>query len=287
MAFTIEDIVDVSITYGDRPISTRSFDIPLLLVSHNLWTDRTKIYTDADELLDDGFVDGSPAYKMATDLFSGIKKPRQIVLGRRELTDYRVTFDVANSTAYTINIYVDTGSSTYTKAFTYTSDSDATASEIATGLAALIEADGDINASIAASNSSGTMVLAPQNNGLIHVGSVTTNLSISATSPETVGTALGEIVDENDAWFFILSPSHSSTDIQGLAEYSAGNKKIYFASSQEAAIVTSSTVDLASVLNGYQYDNTVLIYHKKADKDWPEAAALGSVCSADPLILMV
>ena len=60
------------------------------------------------------------------------------------------------------------------------------------------------------------------------------------------------------------------------------NKKIYFTSSQEAAVFTSSTVDIASVLNGFQYDNVVLTAHKKADKEWPEAAALGSVCSSIP-----
>lgn len=282
MAFEIEDIVDVSITYGDRPISTRAFDIPMLLVAHNLWSERTRIYTDADDMLDDGFADGSPAYKMAADLFSGIKKPNRIVLGRRSLTDYRVTFDVANSTAYTINLYVNTGSAEYTKTFTFTSDSDATASEISAGLAALIEADGDINASVAASNSSGVLVIAPQNTGLISVGSVTSNLSIAATSGETVATAIAAIEDENDEWFFILSPSHTSTDIQGLAEYASANKKIYFTSSQEAAVFTSSTIDIASVLNGFQYDNVVLTAHKKADKEWPEAAALGSVCSSIP-----
>ena len=282
MAFEIEDIVDVSITYGDRPISTQSFDIPLLLVTHNLWDERTRIYTSANDILADGFADGGPAYKMASDLFSGIEKPREIVLGRRELTDYRLTFEVANSTVYTINLYVDTGSATYTKTFSYTSDADATSSEISAGLASLIEADGTINSSVAASDSSGTLVIAPQNTGRLYVGAVTNNILIASTSPETVGTALAEIDVENNEWFFILSPSHSSTDIQGLSEYASANKKIYFTSSQEAAIFTSSTVDIASVLNGYQYDNVVFTSYSSADKEFPEAGALGTVCSATP-----
>ena len=282
MGFAIEDIVDVSITYGDRPISTTSFDIPLLLVTHNLWDDRIQIYTDADELLDAGFVAGSPAYKMASDLFSGIKKPRQVVVGRRELTDYRLVFTVANSTAYTISLFVNTGSATYTKTFTYTSDSDATASEISAGLAALIEADADINASVAASDSTGTLVIAPQSNGRLTVGASTSNISISSTSPETVATAIAAVEDENDEWFFIISPSHTSVDILALSEYAAANKKIYFTSSQEAAIFTSSTADIGSQLNAFQYDTTMTAAHHKADTEWPEAAALGSVCSAIP-----
>lgn len=282
MTFKIEDVVDVSVVYGDRPLSIRAFDVPLLVVSHNLWDERARIYTDLDGVAADGFVAGSPTYKMVADLFSGVKKPNKVILGRRELTDYRLTFTAQNSTAYTINLYVDTGSNTYTRAYTYTSDSSATTSEISAGLAALIEADGDLNASVAASDSSGTLVIAPQNTGRIHVGAVTTNMTISATSPEVAATAIGNIEPENDEWFFILSPSHSSTDIQSFAEYASANKRIYFTSSQEAAIFTSSTVDIASILNSASYDNVVMIAHKSADKEWPEAAALGSVASAIP-----
>ena len=128
----------------------------------------------------------------------------------------------------------------------------------------------------------GTLVIAPQNTGRLYVGSVTKNMTITSTSPETVGTALAAIDAENNEWFFILSPSHSSTDIQGLSDYASANKKIYFTSSEEAAIFTSSTVDIASVLNNYQYDNVVFTSHLSADKEWPEAGALGSVCSSIP-----
>lgn len=282
MAFDIEDIVDVSITLGDRPISVASFDIPMILVAHNVWTDRARIYTDADDLLDDGFADGSPIYKMVSDLFGGIKAPNQVVIGRRSLTDYRATFDVANATAYTITLSVNTGSASFDKSFTYTSDADATGTEIAAGLAALIEADSDINSFVAASNTTSTLIVAPSSTGKVSMGAATSNITISSTSGETVATAISAIVDENDQWFFMLSDSHSSTDIQAMAEYAAANKKIYFVSSQEAAIFTSSTIDIASVLNGLQYDNTVLISHKSADKEFVEGAALGTVASSIP-----
>lgn len=282
MAFDIEDIVDVSITLGDRPISVASFDIPMILVAHNVWTDRARIYTDADDLLDDGFADGSPIYKMVSDLFGGIKAPNQVVIGRRSLTDYRATFDVANATAYTITLSVNTGSASFDKSFTYTSDVDATGTEIAAGLAALIEADADINSFVAASNTTSTLIVAPSSTGKVSMGAGTSNITISSTSGETVATAISAIVDENDQWFFMLSDSHSSTDIQAMAEYAAANKKIYFVSSQEAAIFTSSTIDIASVLNGLQYDNTVLISHKSADKEFVEGSALGTVASSIP-----
>lgn len=282
MAFSIEDVVDVSITLGDRPISTQSFDIPMILVAHNVWTDRTRIYTDADDLLADGFASGSPIYKMVSDLFSGIKPPQQVVIGRRELTDYRATFDVANSTAYTVALTVNTGASTFNKTFTYTSDADATGTEIAAGLASLIEADADINSFVAASNTTSTLIVAPSSTGKVSMGAVTSNVTVSSTSAETVATAIAAITAENDQWFFLMSPSHTSVDVQALAEYASANKKIYFTSSQESAIFTSSSIDIASVLNGLQYDNVVLFAHKSADKEFVEAAALGSVASSIP-----
>jgi len=282
MAFDIEDIVDVVITLGDRPISVASFDIPVIVSAHNVWTDRVRIYTDADDLLADGFADGSPVYKMVADIFAGIKAPNQVVIGRRALTDYRATFDVANTTAYTITLSVNTGSASYDKAFTYTSDADATGTEIAAGLAALIEADTDINSFVTATNSTSTLIVAPASTGKVSLGASTSNITLSFTSSETATQALSAIVDVNDQWFFILSDSHDGTDIEDFAEYAAANKKIYFVSSQESAIFTSSTVDIASILNAAQYDNVMLVAYKGADKEFAEGAALGTIATSFP-----
>lgn len=278
----IEDVVNVIISLGDRPINQKSFDLPIILTSHNVWTDRVRIYNSADALVEDGFASGSNVHKMVQDMFGGDFAPRQVIIGRRALTDYRATFDVVDSTDYVINLKVNTGAAVFTKTFTYTSDASATAGEISLGLAGLIEADGDIGGFVAASDSAGTLVMAPQSTGLVSVGTTDENIVIQTTSSESVDDALAAIKQVNNDWFFLTSDSHLEADIDALAAYAEANKAIYVTSSQESDIWTSSTTDLLSDLFNLQYDNTHVQVSKMADKEFPEGAVVGAWAGTNP-----
>lgn len=280
----IEDVVDVIISLGDRPINQRSFDLPLILTAHNVWTERARVYSAADDLLNDGFAAGSNVYKMAQDMFGGDFGPKQVIVGRRALTNYTLTFDVANDTVYTVNLQVDTGAAKFTKAISFTSDADATAAEISAGLATNIEADGDIAAFVVADGltTPGTLTIAPDSTGLVSVGAGTDNMVVQYASSETVDTALAAIKQENNNWFFLASDSHTETDIDNLAAYAEANKVIYVGSSAESDIYTSSTTDLLSDLFNLQYDNTHMQISKLADKEFPEGAVIGAWAGTNP-----
>lgn len=280
----IEDVVDVIISLGDRPINQKSFDLPLILTAHNVWSDRVRVYNAADDLLNDGFAAGSNVYKMAQDMFGGDFGPKQVIVGRRDLTNYVVTFDVLNSTVYTVNLKVNTGSTVYTKSISFTSDSDATAAEISAGLATNIEADGDIAAYVIADGitTPGTLTIAPDSTGLVSIGASTDNMVVQYVSGETVDTALAAIKQSNSNWFFLTSDSHSETDIDALAAYAEANKLIYVGSSAESDIWTSSTTDLLSDLFNLQYDNTHMQISKLADKEFPEGAVIGAWAGTNP-----
>lgn len=92
-AFTIEDIVDVIITLGDRPITQAGFSTPLLLVETNLTgageafeNDRVKIYTSVSSMIDEGFLVTDPAYRMAVKCFSGDNPPDKVLVGNWDKT---------------------------------------------------------------------------------------------------------------------------------------------------------------------------------------------------------
>lgn len=280
----IEDVVDVIISLADRPINQRSFDLPLLLTAHNVWSDRVRVYNSADDMLTDGFAAGSNPYKMAQDMFGGDFAPKQVIVGRRDLTTYDVTFDVANSTDYILNVSVNTGAAEFDKTFTFTSDATATAAEISAGLETLVEADADINAFVIADGTStpGTLTVAPDSTGLVSVGSSGENITIQTTSGETVDTALAAIKQDNSNWFFLTSDSHSETDIDSLAAYAEANKVLYVTSTAEADTYTSSTTDLLSDLFNLQYDNTHVQVSKFADKEFPEGAVIGAWAGTNP-----
>lgn len=84
-AYTIEDVVNVTITLGDRPISQANFSTPLLLVETGLAgvgepfeNTRVLTYTSTTAMTDDGFLSTDPAYKMAEKIFGGDNPPTQI-----------------------------------------------------------------------------------------------------------------------------------------------------------------------------------------------------------------
>ncbi len=95
--FTIEDIIDVQITLGTRPIDTADFNTPLILAADTPFgaTDRIRIYTDTTTMVDDGFAEDDAAVVMAGNAFSGIAPPRQVIIGNVEVTASTETYTEA------------------------------------------------------------------------------------------------------------------------------------------------------------------------------------------------
>lgn len=278
----IEDVVNVIISLGTRPIDTSSFDIPLVLVAHNVWSDDVRTYSSASDLLTDGFASGSSAYLMAQDLFAGDFAPTEVKIARRALTQYEVNFTVLNETDYTVALTVNTGAAVFAKTYTFTSDVDATNIEIATGLALLIESDVDVSAFVVADGATGTLTLAPQGVGQVSAGFVTDNMVVTSTSPETVATAMARAEQSTSSFFFLLCDSHTDTDIEAMAAYAESNRKIYVTSDDDADVITSATTDIASDLQDNSYNNTLFVASKDASTQFPEAAVVGAWAGTNP-----
>ena len=91
--FTIEDIVDVQITLGDRPITRSNVSTPLILEADSLiLPDRTRVYSDTDTMITDGYVTTDPVYKMAAKIFGGDNAPREIIVGAVDVTGASETY---------------------------------------------------------------------------------------------------------------------------------------------------------------------------------------------------
>lgn len=84
--YTIEDIVDVVISLGDRPISQAGFSIPLILSDNTVLADRVTSYTDPADLITDGFLATDPTYKAAVAIMSGEFAPREFKVGTYDST---------------------------------------------------------------------------------------------------------------------------------------------------------------------------------------------------------
>lgn len=282
--FSIEDVVDVIIAIGDRPVTSRDFGTPVILTTTNVFSDQVTEITNISSVASAGISTSSPLYKMVSNVLGKTFSPKRVLIAKRALTDFSVNFTVANSSAYTVNVVAyNTGTSTrYNKSFTYTSDSSATNTEIATGLAALIEADSDIGGLVAASNSSGVLVIAPTASAPLSVGIVTANGYVTETSSETAATGMDNAFGSRQDFFYVLSTDQTTTTILALANWAESNKRGYFVSSAAADVYASGSSDVLSQLQAFQYNNTVFTSSLSANTDFPDAALVSVDANTTP-----
>lgn len=84
---TVRDFVNVVIDRQTRSVSRQGFGT--LLVATNVvpvaFTERVRIYTDAADMLDDGFLEGSDAYNAVQAAFAQSPRPVRVMVGRVDL----------------------------------------------------------------------------------------------------------------------------------------------------------------------------------------------------------
>lgn len=278
---TIEDIVDVRISLGDRPITQAGFETPLILASHNVFAERTRIYTDVDDAVADGFAEGSAVHSLISKMLGGDFAPRNVMVGRRAFTKYvaSVAATVAEGDVVTVNVNADGNS----KSFSYTLLAAEDNTDAATALQVAIEADGVIGPLVVATdNLDGTIDIAPTASETLSVGNGTANVAITSPSSETVSDAFAAVTAETSDWFFISADTHVEVDVLAVAAYAEANKKMYVTATSDVTVWTSSTADIAAQLNTLQYDNTHVLASKQADYEFPEGGIIGAMAGLTP-----
>ncbi len=95
-------------------------------------------------------------------------------------------------------------------------------------------------------------------------------------SSESWATGLAAILAASNEWYILMAATKTSTDIQAMAAIIEAQKKLYFASTADAAVVSpTSTTDVGYLLNAANYDRTVLVYSPNAVTEHPECAWVG------------
>ena len=284
----IEDVVNAIIVVGDSPVTTADFGTPVIAASHNVFTERARVYSSTNAIIEDGFAAGSGVVAQANLAFSGDFRPRTVIVGRRALTDYRITVDpvVVDGDVHTVTMKAraDASSTLFTKTFTVTAATGGidTVAEIVDQFVTDIEADGDVGGLVAASNVGDVLVIAPTSNALVSVGVATAKLTPSTTSAETVPDAMLAINNENAQHFFLQSDSRLQADVLAFAAWAEANKHIYVTATQEAGVWTTGTGDVLAQLQALSYNNTLVFAQDDADKVPGEGAVVGEWAGTRP-----
>lgn len=150
----IDDLVNISIAADATTASQAGFGTPLIAAFHTHWNDRVRAYGGLSELVTDGFRANELAYKLAAVMFAQSPRPATVKVGRRALGFTQVfvltpNAPVDGSAAETYGAAIDGLSARFT------SDGTPTVAEVCTGLAAAVNALGDVDAILATGGSTG------------------------------------------------------------------------------------------------------------------------------------
>lgn len=273
----ISNIVSVTITRGVRSITRAGFGTPLVLgpnAAAVFGADRIRTYTNMEGVEED-FNSTMEEHKMAARLFGqdGFK-PRQIKIAKRSVEVAQVdTFTpvVANSALYTITLNgVD---------FSFTSDVDATAAEIAAGLIAAINA----GAEPVTASGTNTVVLTADVAGIPFTASSTSNLTEASTVAHVgIDTDLSLCDEADKDWYGLLVTSHNELIQEAAADWTETRRKMFYYSSSDADLIASgNTTNIMSRLKAKNYTRSVGLYSADA-ASYPEAALMGGIFPRDP-----
>lgn len=276
-----DKIVDVVVTLGTQPIDEIGFETPMFLAIHKVFTERQRSYTSTQEMVEDGFAVGSPAYIFATHAFSGTFRPTMVVIGRQLLANTTVDFTGQTNTE---TVVINVSSGALSKAITYViSGTPAAPATIATGIAAAITADTDLaSAGVTATATTGVVTIV--GTGSFSVGRGTGNYVLTnIAGAESVATALPTVYDENENWYFLSTESHVDADILAAAQYAASNYKlhIYSTAKDDNWAANNITTSISDKLKELSYDSCG-IADPKANSNFPEGAVIGQMASNDP-----
>lgn len=169
-------------------------------------------------------------------------------------------------------------------AFTYASDTDATATEIRDGLQALIIAGGyaaaevvDLStdgltftfashagADLRVSSTGGSLTIgsAVLANRLLSVGGVSAGLTIKDNTPDPatgIAADLAAILAEDNDWYGLGIDSESEAQVAAAAAWAETVKTLFIPSTIDTEVKTSATTDLGSDLKAAGYARTGLI----------------------------
>jgi hypothetical protein len=296
----LSDIVEVIIQRENISVSKKGFGTLLILTGDEA-NDKERVgtYANITEVADNYPAD-SEAYAMAQAAFGGDIKPQQIKIGYQQRVTVPATqakavgtiSDLASWQAVTdgsITVTVDGGTpqditgldfSTITtidevSGVIQASLTDATVTNDDTKITFLSQQVGAASLIELTSGSGGTDLL------LTHITDVVETPGEAEDPLETITEALDLIREIDDDWYAIGTDLNTEAEILEIAGYIQALKKIYFANSEDEAILDpSATDDIASQLLDGSFNRTALIYEQGTH--YSGIAWAGQYLSYDP-----
>ena len=279
----LDRIVDVQISLNTIGVSTLGFSTLLIVGPHAHTLNRVDTYTDADDMLSDGFSANDEIYLFAVDAFAQTPRPARVKIGRQLVNAVMVSaVDVATTGKYRVAVKTkDSDGNVASTPYEFT-NSGGTASAIVTGIKALIDAD--TSSAVTATVDSDVLTLKAKEAGKSFVVEASSNMSIiNKESTESIPDAMAAITAEDNDWYGWCMTSRAQEDILAAAEWTEAHIKLFGTSVAEAGAIDASVGnDTLSKLKEANYFRTFGFYHAKAATESIEAALMARCFSILP-----
>lgn len=286
---SLSDHVNVSITIQSGALKLPSRSRALVLASpaaHPVgFTDRRRIYTEAEDMLDDGWLSSDEEYLMVLSHFSQRPRPKDVMVARRDSAVAQVNTLLV--TAGTNGTYIISLNGT---SFTHVAAGQ-TATQIMAALRALVTAGADVvGGLVTLGGADPTMTLTSANAGIPMIITVSgpAITSTSTTPNHGIPEDLVTVTNADPDWYILLVPeTDRSTLVRAIAPTIEAQNRLAFVRSNQAGILSATynpgaiTADIGSELHGLGYFRTFPSYHSSASA-FIDAAAAGRILPAAP-----
>ncbi len=273
----LDDIVSVAVTVTDKAPTKASFGIPLLAGYHTAWLDYVREYSEADDMLDDGFVATDPLYLAALVLKSQEPAPPRFKIGRlaTAFTQTVNLLPIVTTTGYVYNFTI-AGTP-----ITYTVLGGATTTTVATALELLVEAVTGIT-----SSSAGPVVTSVSAAGVLNSYAWARGLDvIDITADPGIAADLALIAAEDSDWYGLaLVCPNSDLIVKAAALWIEAQSKIFVPQLCDWDVIDAGqTGDTGSDLKLLSYARCPWIWHRFiGGSEWASVAWLGIQLAPDP-----
>ena len=286
----LDSIIDLSISLDAPAVTKAGLGTVMIAGLNATFSDQVRTYSSTADMLTDGFTTSQYEYKAATAIFSQSLRPTSVKVGKMAAFSTGAAQSAiitspttaATSDVFGISIHGGTVSQ-------YTVAGGNDHSDIAAGLVDQINSDYDDftathdpdgSVKVVADTAGESVVLTLS--GTFASGTLADYMT--AGDPVAGGgyqERLATISDADSDWYGLVIQHRDEVNIIEAATYAEANRKLFFAQSNDAAIRTSATTDIASRLKSLSRFRTCLLSYTDDDVA-AEAAWLGFFLATDP-----
>lgn len=284
-----DNYIAISITLTQPGITTPGFGTPLIPSATATFPERTRLYTDTDGMVSDGFAADSPEVRAATVMLAQSPHVPQWKVGRLALPPTLVyvisVAAVRNSHDYVVNV---AGEGVTTTTVTITSDGSATNDEIIDALVTGLNLVVGKNYTAAATGAGGSHVCTVTASAAgdwfsLEMTSIA-DLAVKATHADPgFATDLAAIKVDDSDWYLIVNHFNSDAVVAAIATWAEANGKAFWPDSNQTDIVTTGTGngDPIDDLNTAGWRQSMGLYHPDPSEFFGAAWASRYLCT-DP-----